>query len=163
MKESGPVSSLSFIEPHEEAEAKRLINDQFVALTGKPYDMRVAGYLVAVKLYIRPEELKVETKDGNLKTLYMPQSVLTEDKYQSVSGVVVGIGPQAYKGVLADGSPKYPEGPWCKIGDIVLLPRFESMSISFRGVAMALLPDDRVAAVISDPTDVQPINTADKF
>lgn len=161
---NGQVNKLSFIEPHEEGMAKTLIDAEFVTLTGKPFDMRVAGYLIAVKIHIRPEEYKTITDaEGKKKTIWLPRTALTDDKYQSVTGLVVGVGPQAYKGVLPDGSPKYPEGPWCKVGDIVAIPRFESFLVSFRGVALALLPDDRVCAVISDPTDVTPAHVTDKI
>ncbi len=164
MDENLPASKLSFIEPHEEAEAKKLIDAEFVAMTGKPFDLRVAGYLIAVKIYIRPDEYKTVTDaEGKKKTIWLPKQALVEDKYQSVTGLVVGIGPQAYKGVAADGSPKYPEGPWCKVGDIVAIPRFESFLVMYRGVALALLPDDRVCAVLSDPTDLTPAHTADKI
>jgi hypothetical protein len=159
----GALRTLSFIEPHEETEARDLINNEFIALTGKPFDMRVCGYMVAIKLHIRSDEIKdVDTKNGKV-TLYRPQSTVDADKYQSVSGVVVGIGPQAYKGTMADGSSKYPEGPWCKVGDIVMLPRFESTPITFRGVVMAMVVDDRIQAIISDPNDVQSITMADRI
>lgn len=158
-----PASKLSFIEIHEEAEAKKLIDDQFIALTGKPFDMRVAGYHIAVKLHIRSDEIKsINTKTGAV-TLYRPQSSVDADKYQSVSGVVVGVGPQAYKGTLPDGSAKYPEGPWCKVGDVIMLPRFESTPITYRGVVMTIIPDDRVMAIIQDPNDVQAITMADRI
>lgn len=149
------VSKLSFIEPHEESEAKALIDKEFIALTGKPFDMRVAGYLVAIKIYIRSETIKsIDTKAGTV-SLLRPTTSTDEDKYQSVSGLVVGVGPQAYKGFNVDGTPKYPEGPWCKPGDIVMIPRFESTPISFRGVVMAIVPDDRIMAVLQDPADVK--------
>jgi hypothetical protein len=35
--------------------------------------------------------------------------------------------------------------------------------VSYRGVAMALLPDDRVMAVIDGPDDVMAGNSADKY
>ncbi len=64
--------SMSNIEEHEEAEAKALIDQHFIEMTGKPFDMRPAGYLVAVKIYVRPEELKTITQeDGTEVTLYL--------------------------------------------------------------------------------------------
>jgi len=127
--------SMSNIEPHEEELAKKLIDDQFISMTGQPFDMKPAGYLVAVKIYVRPEELKTITH--------------AEDKYSSVSALVCAVGPEAYQGDKFERS-----GPWCKVGDWVLIPRYESTMVSYRGVAMALLPDDRVMAVIAGPEDV---------
>ena len=54
--------SMSNIEPHEEVLAQQFIDEQFIEMTGQPFDMRPAGYLVAVKIYIRPEELKTIKK-----------------------------------------------------------------------------------------------------
>jgi len=142
--------SMSNIEPHEEELAKQLIDEQFVDITGQPFDMRPAGYLVAVKIYVRPEELKTITQDdGTEVTLYLPDAVRAEDKYSSVSALVCAVGPEAYQGEKFERS-----GPWCKVGDWILIPRYESTMVSYRGVAMALLPDDRVMAVISGPEDV---------
>jgi co-chaperonin GroES (HSP10) len=142
--------SMSNIEAHEEEEAKALIDQHFVEMTGQPFDMRPAGYLVAVKIYVRPEELKTITQeDGTEVTLYLPDTVRAEDKYSSVSALVCAVGPEAYQGEKFERS-----GPWCKVGDWILIPRYESTMVSYRGVAMALLPDDRVMAVIKGPEDV---------
>jgi co-chaperonin GroES (HSP10) len=151
--------SMSNIEPHEEALAKQFIDEQFMEMTGKPFDMRPAGYLVAVKIYIRPEELKTITQeDGTQVTLYLPDTVRAEDKYSSVSALVCAVGPEAYQGEKFERS-----GPWCKVGDWILIPRYESTMVSYRGVAMALLPDDRVMAVITGPEDVASGKSAGDF
>lgn len=151
--------SMSNIEPHEEALAKQFIDEQFVEMTGQPFDMRPAGYLVAVKIYIRPEELKTITQeDGTQVTLYLPDTVRAEDKYSSVSALVCAVGPEAYQGEKFERS-----GPWCKVGDWILIPRYESTMVSYRGVAMALLPDDRVMAVITGPDDVASGKSAGDF
>jgi co-chaperonin GroES (HSP10) len=151
--------SMSNIEPHEEALAQQFIDEQFVEMTGKPFDMRPAGYLVAVKIYIRPEELRtIKKEDGTEVTLYLPDTVRAEDKYSSVSALVCAVGPEAYQGEKFERS-----GPWCKVGDWILMPRYESTMVSYRGVAMALLPDDRVMAVITGPEDVESGKSAGNF
>ena len=151
--------SMSNIEPHEEAEAQQVIDAQFIEMTGQPFDMRPAGYLVAVKIYIRPEELKtIKQEDGTEVTLYLPDTVRAEDKYSSVSALVCAVGPEAYQGEKFERS-----GPWCKVGDWILIPRYESTMVSYRGVAVALLPDDRVMAVISGPEDVESGKSAGNF
>jgi co-chaperonin GroES (HSP10) len=151
--------SMSNIEPHEEALAQQFIDEQFIEITGKPFDMRPAGYLVAVKIYIRPEELKtIKKEDGTEVTLYLPDTVRAEDKYSSVSALVCAVGPEAYQGEKFERS-----GPWCKVGDWILMPRYESTMVSYRGVAMALLPDDRVMAVITGPEDVESGKSAGNF
>jgi co-chaperonin GroES (HSP10) len=151
--------NMSNIEPNEEELAKQVIDEQFIEMTGKPFDMRPAGYLVAVKIYIRPEELKkIKQEDGTEVMLYLPDTVRAEDKYSSVSAVVCAVGPEAYQGEKFERS-----GPWCKVGDWILIPRYESTMVSYRGVAVALLPDDRVMAVISGPKDVESGKSAGNF
>jgi co-chaperonin GroES (HSP10) len=147
---------MSKIEPHEEALAKELIDEEFTAITGRSFDMQPAGYLVAVKIYVRPEELKTITQeDGTEVTLYLPDTVRAEDKYSSVSALVCAVGPEAYQGEKFERS-----GPWCKVGDWVMFPRYEGNAVSYRGVPMVLLPDDRILAVISDPSEIESINSA---
>ena len=154
-----PKQGLSHVEAHEEELARQLIDAQFMAMTGKPFDMRPAGYLVALKIYVEPEELStITTEDGKQVTLYRPISVQAEEKYQSCSALVCALGPEAYQGEKFKDS-----GPWCKVGDWVMIPRYEATAVSYRGVAVALLPDDRVMAVITDPTDVKSVKDASKF
>lgn len=156
--------SMSHIEPYEEEKAKKLVLDHFEQLTGKRMMPRPAGYMVAVKIYVRPEEMKEITReDGSKTTLYLPSVATREDKFSSVSALVVALGPQAYKGKNHLGEDRFPEGPWCKVGDFVAIPRNEGFLFNYRGVTMSLLPDDKIMAIIEDPTDVQATYIADRI
>ena len=55
----GKVSALPYVEEHEVAEAQELIDKQFIELTGSKFGLRPAGYYIAVKIYVRPDELSV--------------------------------------------------------------------------------------------------------
>lgn len=146
--------TLSKIEAHEEAEAKAAIDEQFIALTGKPIDLQPAGYFVAMKVWVPEDHIVTE---GGAK-LYMPETFRDERKYTSGVALVCAMGPEAYKG------DRYKEsGPWCKVGDWVMFQRYEAIALSYRGVAMAIIPDDRILAVISDPTEIDSINSASKL
>lgn len=145
---------LSKIEPHEETEARALVDAQFIDLTGKPLDLSPAGYYIAVKIWV-PED-HIVTESG--AKLFMPETFRDERKYTSGVALVCAVGPDAYKG------DKFAQtGPWCKVGDWVMFPRYEAIALAYRGVGMALLPDDRILAVISDPSDVDSINSANKL
>lgn len=145
------------VQEHEVAEARRLIDEMFIKLTGKPFDYKTCGWLITLKIYIRPDELaKGKREDGSEYTIWRPQMTATNDKYQSVAALVVGMGPDAYQDV-----ERYHQ-PWCRIGDWVTIPRYEAHLFEFRGVALGTLPEDRIMGVISDPTDVSPIHTSDK-
>jgi hypothetical protein len=145
--------SSAFVEAHEEVEAKRIIDEEFVKLTGKPLNFRTGGYLVLCRIYIRPEEIKtIKNVEGKDVTLWRPKISLDEDKFQSCVALVCGIGPRAFKDKEGN---VWPEGPTARIGDWIVLPRFESNVIYYKGVAMALIPDDRIMGVINDPEDIQ--------
>lgn len=157
------VGAFGYVMPHEAAQAKALIDARFIEMTGKPFGYRVTGYLIAVKIYVRPDEIKeIKRTDGSVGKLYISQQSQSEDKFSSVAALVVGIGPQAYKGKNVDGSERFPEGPWCAVCDWVCIPRYESHMFSYRGVAMATLTDDKIMGVIEDPTDVGNITSAMK-
>lgn len=156
------VEPMSRIQPWEENAAKKLINDQFMEMTGKSFTMSPGGYMIAVKIFVRPEELKkVKGPDGKEVVIYRAMTY-DDDKYQSVSALVCATGPDAYKGENRDGTPRY-TNPWCKVGDWVVIPRHECFLISYRGVAMGILPDDKIIAVIDDPTDVMAPHLADRI
>lgn len=140
------ASALSFIEDHEMVDAHKLVDAQFIEMTGRPLDLRVAGYMIAVKIYVPPQK----TDGGILLT----DNTVENARYASCAGLVVGMGPQAYKGLHADGTPRFPEGPWCRVGDWILLPKYEATLMTYRKVAMGLIPDDRVQCLITDPKDV---------
>lgn len=155
---------LSYIEPHEELEAQQLIDRQITELTGDVLHLRPCGYLIAVKIYVRSDEYKTITRDdGTTSTLFLPDQSSVRDRYNSVAALVVAVGPDAYKGVLPDGTPRYRE-PWCKVGDWVVIPRYECFQITYREtVALGLLSDDKIMAVIKDPNDVMAANVADRM
>lgn len=149
--QSAPLSN---IEAHEEIQARSLIDEMFTELTGKRLTLKPTGYLIAVKIYVRPEELASGVRaDGSKYVIWTPPAVSQEDRYRSVSALVVAVGPDAYKGTLADGTPRFAH-PWCKEGDWVIIPRYECYQITFKGIPMGMLPDDKIMAVIEDPTDV---------
>ena len=156
-------SSTSYIETHEELQARSAVAAEFQAITGSAELPRATGYYLALKLHIRDEELISGTRpDGSTFKLTRPTASLDDDKYQSVVGLVVSVGPQAYKGKNVDGSERFPEGPFCKVGDFVDIPRYESFLVMWKAkVALAVLPDDKVMMVVRDPTDVAAPHMAD--
>jgi co-chaperonin GroES (HSP10) len=65
-----------------------------------------------------------------------------------VCGNVLAVGPQAYKG------EKYPEGPWCKVGDWVIFARYAGSRFKIDGGEVRLLNDDEIIATVKDPEDI---------
>lgn len=144
---------MSFIETHEEQEARDFIEKHL----GFP-PPRMAGYHMAVKIYVREEDVhQLKDEEGNPilgadgKPMYiaLPGTVTAHDKWRSCTALVVSMGPEAYKGERFKES-----GPWCKVGDWVVIPRNEGTQVNYRGIPMQFIPDDRVLAIIEDPTYV---------
>ncbi len=160
-KRAAVAQGLSYIEEHEIDPAKGLIDHQFIEITGKPFGMRVAGYYLACKIYVKPEEIKtIKTDAGDEVTLWRPDAAREGDKYQSCSALVCGIGPQAFTGHDIHGHQRFPNGAACRVGDWIAIPRQQSFMLAYRGVPIAVLPDDMVLAVIEAPEDVTPITQA---
>lgn len=147
---------LSFIEPHEEIIAQAEIDEQFKKLT-KCTDFpdgvtfrehaRLTRYFAALKIYVRPEEMKEITReDGTKATIYLPDSVRAEDRYQSCCGLVVAVGPQAFQD--KDGKPK---GCSWSVGDWLVFPRTDVIRIDFCNIPLGIMTDDRAVIVTDDP------------
>lgn len=149
-----PPNSLSKITPEEEAEARALIDAQFVEMTGKPMDIQPAGYYVVIRVWVPADH--IETSNG--QKIYMPETFRDERKFTSAVGLVCALGPDAYKGDRFKHT-----GVWCKVGDWVMFPRYEGNALSYRGVPMMVIADDRILAVISDPSEIESINSASKL
>lgn len=150
-------TNLSFIETHEEAEAARMLDEEFKSLTksdefpdGVTFreHARITRYFAAIKIYVRPEELKTVTDvlTGEKKTIYLPDSVRAEDKYQSCVGLIVGLGPDAF--MAKDGTPR---GSSYKVGDWVVFVRPDIIRVDFCNIPIGLLTDDRSLIVTDDP------------
>lgn len=116
-------------------------------LEGKPADLDFpdpTGWHVMVLQYVRPESKAVA---GGGK-LYFPDQTRKEDEYQGRVGLVLAVGPDAYKDPA-----KFPAGPWVTPGDWVAWPALESAAQRqrYHGLIVAFLPDDRIVATGVNP------------
>jgi co-chaperonin GroES (HSP10) len=62
---------------------------------------------------------------------------------------VYAMGPQAYQD-----PDKFPEGPWCKTGDFILVRTYTGTRFKIRGTEWRLINDDQVEAVVDDPRGI---------
>ena len=158
------MDTLPYVEPHEVGSAQKLIDAQFTTMTGAPFGFRPAGYMLVAKIWVRPEESKIiKRDDGTEATLWNSDISRDQDKLSSVSALVCALGPDCYKGENRDGTPRFPYGPWCRVGDWIVLARYSSFLFQYKGVAMAMLNDDKVLGIVQDPTDVSPIYVAPRI
>ena len=77
------------------------------------------------------------------------EKTLFEEKILTVVGCVIDMGEQAY----AD-KDRFPTGPWCKVGDFVLVRPNTGTRIKIHGKEFRLINDDSVEGVVQDPRGI---------
>lgn len=141
----------SYIEPNEEEIAKQFIE----ARLGFP-PPRVTGYHIALMIYTRETLSARDDKanpiigtDGKPFKLIAPSELKEVDKFKKTVGLVLSVGCDAYRGKRFEDS-----GPWCKVGDWVVIPRNEGNLSMYRGIPVVFIADDRVLCTVEDPEHV---------
>jgi len=72
-----------------------------------------------------------------------------EEKILTVVGLVLDMGNEAYSD-----KDRFPNGPWCKVGDYVMFRANTGTRFRFNGVEYRLMNDDSIEAVVTDPRGV---------
>jgi len=143
-------SLTSYIEDHEEDEAKQYIEEELGFALPKANRDRII-----VKIYIRPEELSTfENDKGETVSIYMPEIILNGDKYKNFAALVLSVGEQCFSG------EEYKDcGPSCKVGDWVTIARNDGgQQYIYRGIAVQDIPVRAMLSVIEDPNYVERLN-----
>ena len=97
------------------------------------------------RILVLPFKMKEKTKGG----IYMGQDTLERQQLAAQCANVLAVGPDAYKD-----KERYPEGPWCKVGDWVIFARYAGSRIKIEGGEVRLLNDDEILATIRNPEDL---------
>lgn len=63
---------------------------------------------------------------------------------------VVAMGPDCYKD-----EKRFPSGPWCKVGDFILVRPNSGSRLIIHGKEFRLINDDVVEAVVADPRGIK--------
>jgi co-chaperonin GroES (HSP10) len=74
---------------------------------------------------------------------------LHEEKILSTMGIVLDMGGEAYSD-----KERFPNGPWCKVGDFVMFRPNSGTRFKVNGQELRLLNDDSIEAVVPDPKGV---------
>ena len=82
-------------------------------------------------------------------SLVKPDSFIKGEEASSTVLFVLDVGPDAYKD-----EKKFPNGPWCKKGDFVMVRTYSGTRFKVHGREMRLLNDDQIEAVVEDPRGV---------
>ena len=100
------------------------------------------------RILILPYTPSKETKGG----IILADETVERNRLATNVGYVVSLGPDAYKD-----ENKFPDGPWCKEGDWVLIGRYAGSRFKIEGAEPRILNDDEIIATISDPRDIMVI------
>ena len=72
-----------------------------------------------------------------------------EEKILSIVGAVLDMGEQAYTD-----KDRFPNGPWCQVGDFVLFRANTGTRFKVAGVEYRLMNDDSIEAVVANPRGI---------
>jgi co-chaperonin GroES (HSP10) len=91
-----------------------------------------------------------EQNDAFESGILKADSTRKADEVSSVVAFVAKLGPDCYKD-----RAKFPEGPWCKQGDFVIIRPYSGVRIVVYGKEMRLVNDDAIEAVVEDPRGIK--------
>lgn len=97
------------------------------------------------RILILPYRGSGKTKGGIL----MADETIERNSVATVVGYVLAVGPEAYSDTT-----RYPNGPWCKKGDWVMIGRYAGARFRIEGGEVRIINEDEVIATIVDPADV---------
>ena len=90
----------------------------------------------------------VEVGDTYSSGIIKADVVVKTEEITSPVLFVVKVGPTAYD------AEKFPEGPWCKVGDFVITRPYSGTRIMIHGKEFRLINDDQVEATVEDPRGI---------
>ena len=97
------------------------------------------------RILVLPYKGQGKTKGGVILT----DETMQERTYTTVTGLVLKIGPDAYKD-----EKRFPDGPWCKKNDWIIFGRDAGSRFGIEGGEVRILNDDEIIAVVKDPEDI---------
>ena len=97
------------------------------------------------RILVLPYKGQGKTKGGVILT----DETMQERTYTTVTGLVLKIGPDAYKD-----EKRFPDGPWCKKNDWIIFGRYAGSRFGIEGGEVRILNDDEIIAVVKDPEDI---------
>ncbi len=103
-----------------------------------------SGYKILIAL----PEVDEKTEGGIIKA----QQTKQLEEVGSIVGFVMKLGPDAYQD-----KEKFPNGPYCKEGDFILMRSYSGTRFSIHDREFRLINDDSVEAIIDDPRGIRKI------
>jgi co-chaperonin GroES (HSP10) len=91
---------------------------------------------------------KIEDTFGDSKIVKSEDTVRVEEQTTIVL-FVAKVGPDAY----AD-KTRFPNGPWCKVGDFVVVRAYSGTRLKIHGTEWRIINDDSVDGTVEDPRGI---------
>lgn len=107
--------------------------------------MHPTGYRILVEIMSPQDSLK-RWQDSKL---VMPDETRDREWAAQHWAVVMELGPEAYR------DEKRFARPWCQVGDYIMMRPYSGMRFMVNGHLYALINDDTVLAVCTDPGEVE--------
>jgi co-chaperonin GroES (HSP10) len=105
---------------------------------------RPSGYRILCAI---PEAEK-EFEDSEIGLIKADETMRNEETLTTVL-FVVDLGPDSYQDPI-----KFPNGPWCKKGDFILVRPYAGSRLVIHGREFRIINDDSVEAVVDDPRGI---------
>jgi chaperonin GroES len=93
------------------------------------------------RMLILPFRMKEKTDGG----IIMGTETIDRQQVASQCGNVIAMGDACYVD-----KERYPNGPWCKVGDWVVFARYAGSRIEIEGGEVRLLNEDEILATVQD-------------
>lgn len=100
---------------------------------------------VGYKMLLVKPEIEEKSEGG---IVYSDETRRKEEQ-GAVVGFVLKQGSLCYKD-----EAKFPDGPWCKEGDFVLLRAYSGSRFSIKGKEFIIVNDDQIEGVVDNPTGI---------
>ena len=88
-----------------------------------------------------------DTFEGS--SLIVPDAIKQQEEIATTVLFVAKLGPDCYTD-----KTKYPNGPWCKEGDFVVVRTYSGTRIKIHGREFRVIYEDQVEATVQDPRGI---------
>ena len=104
---------------------------------------------VGWRIVLFPLKLEKKTKGG----IHLTDDTIQESQITTNICKVLKTGSLCYTD-----KKRYPDGPWCKEGDWVIITRYAGSRVKIDGGELRIINEDEILAVVDDPRDILPAN-----
>lgn len=87
-----------------------------------------------------------DVEDKHNGVIIKTRETMNNEQVTSVVALVLDMGPDAYKD-----ETRFPSGPWCEVGNYVLIGPYKGQRFSLNGKEFRIINDDNVEGVVADP------------